>query len=279
MRIGLVVGLGALLVASNSSASGLAYVRASSQLEEGADGKFQPLNLLDNNHDTLWCAAAGDDRPTIEIVFRTPTPIDEIRIVPARVGQTITRVRLDDGRHQVTLESHGQILAQALRPALAGPAFALTLLELSSSPAAGSARGRVCLADVLLFSRGVLFAGAAVPRFEPQTQAVLGGWSGGALGAPERRLTFALDGSWEWLFEPLLGGRGKRLSGEYRFRGGRLLMRQGEAGRWTDMGYRLERVHVDPEELGVPRADYRVLHLGEALGVDLAGDYNDARFE
>jgi len=77
----------------------------------------------------------------------------------------------------------------------------------------------------------------------------------------------------------LLGGKAKRLAGEYRFRGDRLLMRAGEVGRWVDMQYRYRRVKVDPGEMGAASGDYDTISLGKGLGPDLAGDYNNARFE
>jgi hypothetical protein len=37
-------------------------------------------------------------------------------------------------------------------------------------------------------------------------------------------------------------------------------------------------VPVDPNDLGAPKGDYDVLTLGEGLGKELAGRYNNALF-
>jgi len=132
-----------------------------------------------------------------------------------------------------------------------------------------------------MYYKNRLFGGqipTAKLKYNEYRDKILGRWAGEPLGAPESFMVFAIDGTWEWTFTPMLGGRSERLSGEYRFRGNRLLMRRGETGRWADMGFKHERIEVDPDEIGAPLGDYDVLHLNRALDAKLKGEYNNAEF-
>ncbi len=267
------------------AAGGLAYLRASSQLDAAADrGRYHPLNLLDEDAATIWCegdAGLGEGQG-ITIYFKKKQRIDRMLLVPAESsGRLVTRVKVNDGQNTINVELEGAPVEQVLRRPLEGTTFEITI-ERVGGPNKGAAHPEdvACLADAVLYM-GKLPWGKAPedkPRYDDKLDKLLGRWNGGPLGAPDKELVFALDGTWEWSFKPLLGGRPKKSTGEYRFRGNRLLMREGEAGRWSDMQWKVERVRIDPDEIGAPLGDYDRIKLGTALGDEMAGDYTNAAF-
>lgn len=273
-------------IAAKASAAGLAYVRASSQLEASTNrGRYHPLNLLDDDPSTLWCEAAGGGSAgeSVEIVFKRKQRIDRIAVNPAfRTGRLVEAVRVSDGLRSITLTIAAGPAVEVLSPPLEGTTYMVSIEKVGAPAAtaeAGGPAGAACVADVLLYWRNHPFGGnAGRLRFDARLDKVAGTWQGGPFGAPEQLLVLALDGTWEWTYTPLLGGKPKRLAGEYRFQEDRLLMRQGEVGRWSDMRIEMRRVRIDPAEPGAPKGDYDVLTLGRALGQALAGEYNNARF-
>jgi hypothetical protein len=275
----------ALLVSSPALAAGVSFVRATSQYRVADDrGRFHPLNLLDDDPATIWCEGARGDGENegVEIVFKKKQRIDRVVINPTPMtGRVVSAVRISDGTRIVTVNVGTSPAAEVFNRPLEGTTFTISIAVVGPpSREAAVPSDTVCLADALLYQQKALFGGGAHKlRYEAKVDQLVGGWNGGALGAPEQRLVFSLDGTWEWKYTPLIGGKGKRLGGEYRFRGERLLMRAGEVGRWADVQYRFKRVKVDAGAMGSPLADYDLITVNAALGKDLAGDYNNARFE
>ena len=274
------------VVGQATSPAGLAYVSASGQSAGANAGNFHPLNLLDDDANTVWCAPSPEFGKGQEVtfVFKRNQRIDRIVINPSSRGaRMIDTVRFFDGARVVSVAVGAESATNRLDTPLFGDQITMSVERLgevnNDSPFRGTET--VCLADILLYNRDQLFGGkqpAKNMRYDERLDQVLGRWNGGELGAPEKQMTFALDGTWEWSFQPMLGGTKQRASGEYRFRGSRLFMRKGEMGRWSDMGFRFERVSVDPMELGSPRGNYSRFELNSALG-DLLGDsYNNAEF-
>ena len=275
-----------LLWAGLAQADPLAYVRASSQLGgDATPDKYHPLNLLDDNPATLWCegAAGAGEGEEIRFTFKTEQLIDRLVVGPAAgSGRVIESVRVSDGSNSLRVELDAEYADVKLRQPLQGNTITVSIEKVGGpNPDAIVASDVACLADVLLYHKRRPFGGntpADRLRYDAHRDLILGRWAGAPLGAPEAHLTFALDGTWEWTFEPLLGGKRERVAGEYRFRGDRLLMRRGGAGRWADMRFSRRPINIDPMQPGAPLGDYVVIEINGALGEGLAGEYNDARF-
>lgn len=265
------------------AAEPLAYVRSSSQ--HGKARVHHALNLLDDDPESIWCegrAGLGEGEE-IRFFFKRPQRIDRIVIAPSsKTGRHIEVVRVSDGTNTVQIPIGDAIVEQPLRQPMRGKTYTVSIEQVGGKNAGASlAEDVACLGDVLLYQGKQLFGGkmpANKLRYDKMRDQVLGRWSGEPLGAPEKFLTFALDGTWEWNFQPLLDGKPERASGEYRFRGNRLLMRVGEAGRWTDMRFKYERRKVDSEEIGAPQGDYDLIVLNDALNDAIGGEYNNAEF-
>jgi len=290
--------MASVVMAPPAFAAGLAFIRASSEREEprGDAGRYHPLNLLDEDPATVWCAARGARGgvgESVTIAWKSPQRVVRIVVNPASVGRPVEAVRITAGSSVITMQLGEGPATLAIRRPLVADRFEVTIAELAATSvvpradaagAAGPAGPGVdsaCLGDVLLYTTAGLFGSRSKHsglRYDVKLARVVGVWNGGALGAPDRELSFALDGSWEWSLTPLLGGRAQHKSGEYRFRGDRLLMRVGEAGRWADMRLRWRRVAVDGRAMGAALGDYDTLWLADLLGAPLGGEYNNARF-
>ena len=278
--------MGLSLLAGTASAENLAYVRASSQLSRAkSPAAYHPINLLDDDPKTTWCEGIDGmgEGEEIRIFFKKPQKIDRLVIGPATTtGRRVRLVKITDGTNTLRIPVDGQYVEQSFRPPMRGSKFAITIVEVGEANEGAALGGDVaCLADIMLFYKQKAFGGRAAPsslRYDKKRDRILGRWAGEPLGAPEKFITFALDGSWSWLYEPLMGGRKKRLSGEYRFRGNRLLMRKGETGRWADVRFKHRAIEVTPDDIGAPRGDYEVINLNAAIDDAMAAEYNNAEF-
>jgi hypothetical protein len=264
----------------------LAYVRTSSQHErQKSPAAYHPLNLLDEDPATVWCEGVDGtgEREEVRFFFKGRSQIDRLVITPAlRSGRSIAEVKITDDVHTIRVTLGENQVEQKLSRPLNGSTITLSISEVGPVNKDAQLGDTVaCIADVLLYQGGRLFGGKSSGpklRYDAMRDKVLGKWAGEPFGAPERFVLFALDGTWEWSFVPLLEGKKQKLAGEYRFRGDRLLMRKGETGRWADMRFKYKRVPVDPTDPGAPKGDYDLIQLNEALEEKMKGEYNNAEF-
>lgn len=280
----LVAGL-LLGVASTAQGDTLAYVRATSQLQPG-ESTYHPVNVLDNDPATIWCEGAESvgDGEELRISFKRPQRIDRLLVGPTpKSGQRVVEVEISDGYSRARVHLEDAYVEQRVSPPMQSPTYTITITKVAGPNPSSDALGKgvACLADVILYWKNRPFGGRADPatfRYNKYQDRVLGVWNGGPLGAPEKKLAFALDGTWTWSYDPLMGGKSRRMNGEYRFRGDRLLMRRGETGRWSDMQFKIRDVEVNPDDAGAPNGNYTVLDFNDALGPIFAGEYNNAEF-
>jgi hypothetical protein len=288
MRFGtrIVVSLVLAPWARAAAADTLAYVRTSSQLErDSLRDRYHPLNLLDDDASTMWCEGAEGlgEGEEIRFYFKKAQRIDRIIVGPAaETGRLILRVRVSDGVNSIRIDLSDVYAERILKRPLFGSNYTVSI-EQVGGPNEGSRLGNdvACLSEVFLYWKKRPFGGrtpVSKLKYNKNRDRVLGRWNGEPMGAPEKFLVFGLDGTWEWSFVPLLGGRRERMTGEYRFRAGRLLMRRGETGRWADIGFRYRRVEVDPDTPGAPLGDYDSIRINRALHDKLHGEYNNAEF-
>lgn len=283
---------GVLLVAifcmpTTARADPLAYVRASSQHKSKDAATFHPINLLDDDPATIWCEGADGvgEGEELRIFFKRPQKIDRVIVGPTpKTGRRILVVQITDGINtiRVRLDDNAYV-EQAFSPPMKGSKYVITIVQVGGPNKVGAEvpADVACLADMLLFLKKRPFGGRTALssfHYNKHRDQILGPWNGGPLGAPEKFITFALDGSWSWSFEPLMGGRPKKMKGEYRFRGNRLLLRKGETGRWGDVRFKYRTIEIDREDMGAIEGDYQVISFNNALGPEFAGEYNNAEF-
>lgn len=272
------------LCARGVSAANFAYVRATSQ-RDGKAATYHPLNLMDEDPETIWCEGADGlgEGEEIQFSFKKSQKIDRIVIAStSKTGRLVLKVHISDGMNSLIVRLGNETVERDISPPMQGSTYTLTIEQVGGpNKGAQTAKDVTCLADAVFFYRNRLWGGRVTKeqlKYDKRADRILGRWAGGALGAPEGWITYAIDGTWSWEYRPLLGGKPDKGSGEFRFRGNRLLMRKGEVGRWADMRLRIRRIKVDPDEMGAPLGDYTVIEINRALGDKLAGPYNDAEF-
>ena len=281
-RLPLALAAAVLFSASSAPAAELAYVTASSQLQEtSAPQRYRPMNLLDHNPETLWCAGSvnGGQGQTVRLVFKDVQQVDHVQVTAAaHAGRRVVQLRLSDGSRSVRLPVGSDAIVSLNTP-LAGREFTLTIDQVGALGEVSDAGDAACLAEVTFLHGDQVLVNPphsdAAPAAGSQLQ---GSWGSAPLGASENQLTFNQDGTWRWVHEPLLGGTQKVQTGTYRLSGTHLQMRLGRTGAWIGMHLVRGHVVIDADELGAPRGDYDTLSLSDGLGTELAGTYNNARF-
>ena len=261
----------------------LSYTHASSQFDAANNAtRYHPLNLIDRDPNTLWCEGRDNaNGEGVEFFFKSPQVVDRVVVIAsARSGRRIDSVRLSDGqaviRVAITPDSTDAHLSNALR----GNSVTVSIDHVGvANPNAEVGANVACLAEVQLYHGDELLTPASDrATIDGIANYVVGDWNAEPLGAPERHIVFALDGTWTWTHTPLVGGASQEVTGTYKFHNQRLLMRKGSSGRWLDAGVHLRHVVVDQEDLGAPRYDYDTIKLNKVLGDDVGGEYNNARF-
>ncbi len=208
------------------------WVRASGQLDASTPSRYSPLNLLDGLPATAWCSRDADAlSETLSFGFAEPVTLTRVEVTTGNAANEETfhsfsrvrklLVRGPAGTATLTLEDRLGAQAVALPRPLRGQNFTLEVLD---SFAAEDVLAPVCLADFLPFSGTTPLAGAVLRKhlgYQPGATELLGLWYGGPVGAPDRCLTFFLDGSWR-LSPEGPSGKGKPLAGKWWTRAGQL---------------------------------------------------------
>jgi hypothetical protein len=203
------------------------YAQAADYLEKDSHpARYHPLNLLDGRDATAWCAPEGGGKGTLTIGFKGVASVDEVRVYTGNGtareafkgyarAKKITLQGKDSAR-SFTVEDKRGMQTVPLKSPLVGAWLTLEVVDTFPPSEAGSP---VCITDLLFYSEGKALNGtkmAPVLRYEPRTAALVGTWFAGLEGAPDRFLSFYVDGTYSFVHEPLGGGEGPRaINGGY----------------------------------------------------------------
>jgi hypothetical protein len=219
------------------------YAQAEDYLEKDAHPeRYAPLNLLDGRDTTAWCTAGSAATPVI-IGFKESVTVDEVRVYTgdgtnresfkahARAHKlTLTSV---DAARSLKVEDKRGLQAVPLSPPLSGARFTLEVVDRFPGTQEGAP---VCVTDVVLYSGGKPLNGPALAtrfKYDAHLAPLLGTWFGGHEGAPERFLSFYVDGTWRFSLEPLEGGEPSSATGGYSVSGTRLTLDVPKKGKVT----------------------------------------------
>ncbi len=197
---------------------------------------YQPAHLLDGRESTSWCSPSADPfEETLMFGFKGVTTIDEIRIytgngVDDPTFQEFGRakrlvIRAAHGAQTLSLRDQRGLQAIALRPPLTGIEFTLEILD---QYAAEDPTMPVCLTDVVFYSEGKPLNGPWLTqklKYDPNLTPLLGTWFAGPDGAADRFLSFFLDGTYRFTYEPYdPNAKGLSFGGSYQALSSNLLM-------------------------------------------------------
>ncbi|MBX7112754.1 MAG: discoidin domain-containing protein [Myxococcaceae bacterium] len=205
---------------------------------------YQPLNLLDGRDNTAWCSPTAD--PLNEVLsfgFDGPTRIDEIRISTGNNFDEATfkafarakKLVFTSGKQSQTIELNDERGGQGvtLRMPFTGERFTL---EVADQYPSDDPDQPVCITDVIFVLDGKALNGSwLLPKlkYDKQTAPLLGTWYAGFAGTPDHFLSFFIDGTFRYTFEPIDAIRGQpiTLSGSYEASPSRIVFTLPEKGR------------------------------------------------
>ncbi|MFY2560191.1 NADase-type glycan-binding domain-containing protein [Corallococcus terminator] len=235
-----------LLLASAAPAASTAppgYAQAADYLErERQPERYSPLHLLDGRDTTAWCATGATPAP-VTIGFKDVVTIDEVRVYTgdgtdkaaykahARAKKlTLTSV---DSAKSLKVEDKRGLQAVPISPALTGNRFTLEVAERFPGADEGAP---VCVTDLIFYSGGKALNGTWLAprlRYDSRLAPLLGTWFSGMSGAPDRFLSFYVDGTYRFAHEPLEGGEPSTVTGTYALSGSRLTLEVPKRGKMT----------------------------------------------
>jgi len=219
------------------------YAQAADYLDKDSKpGKYTPLNVLDGRDTTVWCAPEGVGAPSsMTIGFKGVATVDEVRVYTGNGSdrdafkeyaraKKITLAGKDSARN-FTLEDKRGLQTVPLNPPVTGGWFTLEVKDVfpGSEP-----QSPVCLTDVVFYSGGKPLNGtklAPMLKHDARLAPLLGTWFGGLEGAPDRFLSFYVDGTYRFVIEPLGGGVPTVLTGSYTASSSRLSLELPKKGK------------------------------------------------
>jgi hypothetical protein len=211
----------ALLSASQAGAQSLAFVEASSELDDGKPRSYA-YNLIDGKDTTAWCSKPNPGTERLVFGFTKRATVSEFGIV---VG-AIQGGKIDKRRHRAAevVVSDGQverILPMKDEPGLQKiklnpPAKARMLVVEIRGLHDGEAGTPLCIGEIHLKGGRVYTGkGKEVRSLPTPARRLLHSWVDD-VGAPERTLIFGLDGKFRYEFTPLMEGKPRTIVGDWR---------------------------------------------------------------
>ncbi|ADO73462.1 NADase-type glycan-binding domain-containing protein [Stigmatella aurantiaca] len=210
------------------------YAQAADYLEKDSHPeRYSPLNILDGRDTTVWCSPEGRGSP-LSVGFKGIATVDEVRLYTgngsdrqafkdyARVKKLTLQGK--ESARTFTLEDKRGIQTVPLNPAISGAWFTLEVVD--TFPGA-EPNAPVCLTDVVFYSEGKPLNGPPLApklKYDARTAPVLGTWYAGLEGAPDRFLSFYVDGTYRFVHEPLHGEEPTTVTGTYTASGAKLTL-------------------------------------------------------
>jgi hypothetical protein len=237
-----------LILASTSSALAappptVGYAQAADYLEKDAHPeRYSPVNVLDGRDTTVWCAPEGQGaRPVMTIGFKGVATVDEVRLYTGNGSDRDSyksyarakKIALEgkDTARSFTVEDKRGLQTIPLNPPVSG---AWLTLEVKDTFPGSERQAPVCLTDLVFYSGGKPLNGAKLTpslKYDARTAALLGTWFAGLEGAPDRFLSFYVDGTYRLVREPLGGGEPSVSTGGYTASSSRLSLELPKKGK------------------------------------------------
>ncbi|SEN24129.1 hypothetical protein SAMN05444354_1357 [Stigmatella aurantiaca] len=210
------------------------YAQAADYLEKDSrPERYTPLNILDGRDTTVWCAPAGGKSP-LSVGFKGVATVDEVRLYTGngsdrQAFKAFARVKKltlqgKESARTFTVEDKRGTQTVPLNPAISGAWFTLEVVDTFPG---NEADAPVCLTDIVFYSEGKPLNGTFLApklKYDARTAPLLGTWYAGLEGAPDRFLSFYVDGTYQLVHEPLGGEAPTTLTGTYAASGARLTL-------------------------------------------------------
>jgi hypothetical protein len=251
-------------------ASELAY--AQSPHDKSGSGQ-DIFNLFDQQSSTAWCSSTAEGTQThhVQIALKKHQEIEHIELSLSSAPVGPLQVEISNGRHSVMFSLVGPNLHIKFDKPYAGQVFDFYFENTND-------QSPLCVSELKMLGGGRnLVKMPSKNRLQEAT--IAGTWFEGKPGAIEKKLIFAIDGTWSWVHKPFFGKQETRVSGTYVIRNDVLTLRiQGTRQTWQT-SLAKDRVLIDPDAFDAPDFDYDTLLLKGSRPHFIAGSYNNARFD
>ena len=139
-------------------------------------------------------------------------------------------------------------------------------------------QSELCIHELKMLKNGINLV--KLPSQKATTYSVVSGtWFAGKPGTTEKKLVFAIDGTWSWVHKPFFGQEEKRMRGTYKIHQNVITLQvEGSRKTWS-LPLSKQRVTIDPDDFDAPDFDYDTLTLKGPPPNIIAGSYNTARFD
>jgi hypothetical protein len=216
--------LATTLAAPHALAGNLAFLEASSELDDGRPRSYV-YKLIDGKETTAWCSKPNaEGGETITLGFLKPDKVRELTVVVGAVrGGKLDKKRarakllsVSDGQmeQQFPLDDSAKPQKLKLNPPAKGRMIVVRIDEIYP----GEPGSELCMGQMTIKGRAVYGGdntGREVRSLPTPARRMLHQWVDEP-SAPERTLILGLDGTFRYEFVPLMEGRPVKLVGKWR---------------------------------------------------------------
>ena len=215
---------GSLGFAASAAAEELAFVEATTELD---DGKLSstPYNVVDGSNASVWCSKRSPDSEVLSFGFEKAATITQVSVVIADApGDKLDKTRrrahvvvISDGETKRELQLKDIAGAQSieLSPPAKGTHVTFEFKEMYDGAVDNAP---LCVAEVGLKSRDHSLtpssAGTKAKALSSAERKLLHAWVDD-VSAPSKTFVFNLDGTFAFRFEPLMEGKPVRVRGKW----------------------------------------------------------------
>ena len=265
--------LGIILISLEPSAAVASQIAYAQSPHNDSEQSQDILHLFDADQSSRWCSmpAPGTQTHHLQIALKKKAAISHIDIEFDAKPSVPLKVEVSNGRRSVSFALTGDSIHLKFERQFQGQIFDFYF---ETSPNESS----FCMRELKMLNNGVNFI--KLPKRQASSfSAVIGTWFEGKPGTTEKKLTFAMDGTWDWIHKPFFGQEETRMSGTYTIKGNILTLVQRGSGKTWSLPLNKERVVIDPDDFDAPDFDYDTLVIEGSAPSIFAGRYNNARFD
>mgnify|MGYP001201558478 FL=1 len=261
------------ILVSLESAPSLASQIAYAQSPHSIGPNQAVLNLFDQTPETTWCSqpAQGTQTHHLQIALKKRVSVDHIDIELGQDPASPIDVEISNGSRSVSFKWVGSSIHLKFERQFEGQIFDMYFSTPKDQP-------ELCVSELKMLDNGINLL--KIPSQKARSySAISGTWFEGTPGTTEKKLIFAIDGTWSWVHKPFFRKAEKRISGTYRIHNNVLRLHvKGSRKTWS-LPLSKERVVIDPDDFDAPDFDYDTLILKGPQPSIIAGSYNNARFD
>jgi hypothetical protein len=209
-----------------SSRAEVAFLESSSELDDGKAASSM-WNAVDGNGNNAWCAKKDDQTPYLSFGFEESVTVTQIGLVvgaltkDGALDKSKKRARvivIGDTEHRVEANFKDDAAPQTLEitPPVKGKRIVVDFTKFFDG---ATPDAPLCITELSLKNKGTDLTGASlaakVHALNASEKKLLHRWLDD-VSATTRTLTLSVDGTFSFIFEPLMEGKPAKVRGKWR---------------------------------------------------------------